>query len=81
MVCPGRVGRPGRTSWVGNLMQTIAITDEELELLRGLLQHEMNQMEVEILRTDTREYKEMLRRRRETLNRLLTRLALAPQPA
>ncbi len=62
-------------------MQKIEFTDEELALLRELVQHELGEIEVEILRTATRDFREMLKRRRDTIDHMLSRLAAVPQPA
>jgi hypothetical protein len=53
-------------------------TEEEIETLRELLDHEINQMDVEIDRTDTRDFKMMLRHRRDLLKSALQKLSPVP---
>ena len=55
-------------------MQTLLLTDEELELLAELVQSASNQTEVEVFRTDTREFKDMLKHRRAVLKQLVAKL-------
>ncbi len=62
-------------------MQRIEFTDPELDVLREVLRHEMSEIDLEIFRTDTHDFKEMLKRRRDVLDHVLTKLAAAPQPA
>ncbi len=62
-------------------MQTIEFTSEELELLRQVLERHLAVIDVELLHTDSREFKSHLKHRRETLERLLTRLPAAPVAA
>ena len=62
-------------------MKRIEFTDEELEVLRELLQNQDHVMDVEILRTDTHGFKEMLKHRREVLEKILSKLPATPQLA
>ncbi len=62
-------------------MQHIELTIEELEILRDLIRHQIDSMDVEVFRTDTRGYKEMLKRRRAVLETVLTKLATTPVTA
>ncbi|HWQ92149.1 MAG TPA: hypothetical protein VN673_10790 [Clostridia bacterium] len=55
-------------------MQTIELTTEEAGVLRDLLTHTISEMDVEVFRTDTHSFKEMLKHRRETLEHILNRL-------
>lgn len=59
-------------------MQTFELTAEEMEVLREILQHELTQMEVEVFRTDSRDFKEMLKHRRDILEHLMAKLSNAP---
>jgi hypothetical protein len=56
-------------------MQTFEFTAEEVEVLREVLQHGLSEIDVEVFRTDTRDFKEMLKHRREVLDHLLGKLA------
>ena len=62
-------------------MQTLSLSPEESETLREVLQHLLNDMDIEVFRTDTRNYKEMLKHRRELLERVLERLSALPAAA
>jgi len=57
-------------------MQTFELTTEEAEVLRDILQHNLKEMDVEVFRTDTHDFKEMLRHRRDVIQRMLGRLAI-----
>lgn len=56
-------------------MQTIELTAEEADMLRDVISHVIGDMNVEVFRTDTHDFKEMLKHRREVLERILVRLA------
>jgi hypothetical protein len=56
-------------------MQSVEFTMEESELLRELLQHKIEEADVELFHTDTRDYKQMLKHRRGVLEHLLTKLS------
>lgn len=58
-------------------MKTLAFTPEELELSRELLQHTHNEMDMEVVRTDNRIFKEQLKHRRAVLDQILDKLAPA----
>jgi hypothetical protein len=57
-------------------MQKFELTTEEAEVLRDILQHNLNELDVEVFRTDTHDFKEMLRHRRDVIERILGRLAV-----
>ncbi|HYG35864.1 MAG TPA: hypothetical protein VEC99_13820 [Clostridia bacterium] len=59
-------------------MQTLKLTNEEVEVLREILQHSMSEMDIEIFRTDTHDFKVMLQRRREIIDGILERIAHVP---
>ncbi len=61
-------------------MSELHLTSEEIEVLRGLLQHTINEMEVEVFRTDAHDFKEMLKHRRETIERILNKISAVPVP-
>ncbi len=62
-------------------MRTIELTDEERDLLRELLRQNRSEMEVEIFHTDSHDFKEILKRRRDALDHVLAKLAATLQPA
>ena len=55
-------------------MQNFECTAEEVEVLRDILQHNLSEIDVEVFRTDTHDFKEMLKRRRDTVEHLLSKL-------
>jgi hypothetical protein len=59
-------------------MNTIEFNPEELELFRELLEREQNELEFEVARTDTREFKELLKHRRAVLEHVLAKLPAVP---
>jgi len=61
-------------------MQTFELTTEEAEVLRDILQHNLKEMDVEVFRTDTHDFKEMLRHRSDVIQRMLGRLAIPVAP-
>ena len=56
-------------------MQTFELTAEEAEVLRDILQHNLNEVDVEVFRTDTHDFKAMLRHRRGLIEHMLAKLA------
>ena len=62
-------------------MERIELNSEEIEILCEVLQHNLAEIDLEIFRTDTREFKERLKHRRAALERILTRLSQARVPA
>lgn len=59
-------------------MQTIEFTMEEIEALRELLRHKIDEVDVETFRTDTHDFKQMLKHRRDLLEHLLAKISSAP---
>jgi len=62
-------------------MQNLSLSQEEIEALREVLHHVVANMDVEVFRTDTHDYKEMLKHRRAVLERMVERLNAIPVPA
>ena len=62
-------------------MLSFEFTAEEVEALRELLRHKIDEVDVETLRTDTHDFKQMLKHRRELLERVLGRFSHAPVAA
>ena len=59
-------------------MQAIEFTPEELEVLRELLEHSLREMNVEVLRTDSHDFKAMLKHRIELIEQVATKLSATP---
>lgn len=59
-------------------MQGVEFTAEEIEVLRELLRNKIDEVDIETFRTDTHTFKEMLKRRREVLEHMLTKLLSLP---
>ena len=57
-------------------MANLELDDAELSLLRMVVQSRLGVLDVEIAHTDTREFKDMLRAQRHTLERLEQKLDL-----
>ena len=58
-------------------MQNGELTYDESEVLREVLQHAVNELDIEIGRTDTHDFKEKLKQRRLILENLLSKLCSA----
>lgn len=56
-------------------MQHLELTPEERDMLRENLQRAMMEIDVEIFRTDTHDFKEILKHRRLIMEHLLTKLS------
>lgn len=59
-------------------MQNLEFSSEELDLLRDMLRHALSEIDVEVFRTDTHDFKAMLKSRRELMEHILTKLPAAP---
>ncbi len=62
-------------------MQNLEFTAEELEILREVLEHYMSEIDVEVFRTDTHDFKNLLKHRRDILEHILAKLSAAPVTA
>ena len=62
-------------------MQKVEFTFEEIEVLREVLQHGLTEIDVEVFRTDTHEFKAMLKRRRTVLEQVFSKLSAVPVAA
>ncbi len=62
-------------------MQSYEFSLEEMDILRDILRHAISDIDVEIFRTDTHDFKEMLKRRRQALEQILAKLPAAPVTA
>ncbi len=62
-------------------MQSLEFTAEELEVLREVLQRGVTEIDAEVFRTDTHEFKAILKHRREVLEKILTRISTLPMAA
>lgn len=56
-------------------------SNEEIGTLRDIIEHQLNEIDVEVGRTDTFEFKEMLKRRRDILKQILNKLVESPVAA
>jgi hypothetical protein len=59
-------------------MQTFELSSEETEVLREVLHHAVDEIDIEVFRTDTRDFKEMLKHRRDVLEHLMQKVPAAP---
>jgi porphobilinogen deaminase len=59
-------------------MRNVQLSLEQAEVIQELLQHRLAEMDLEIFRTDTHDYKQMLKHRRELLEQVLKELEFAP---
>lgn len=59
-------------------MQTIEFTMEELEVIREVLRHKIEEVDIEMFRTDTHDFKQMLKHRRDVFEHMLTKIERAP---
>jgi hypothetical protein len=62
-------------------MQSLEFTTEEQEILRDVLQHAIAEIDIEVFRTDTHDFKQMLKHRRENLEHMLSKLSATTAPA
>ena len=59
-------------------MNELQLNAEEMEVLRDMLRHAIDEMEVEVFRTDTHDFKLKLKHRREVLEHILGKLDWIP---
>ncbi len=59
-------------------MQNFELTREEMEVLREVFEHAMNELDIEIGRTDTHDFKDKLKCRRVIMDQILAKLTSAP---
>ncbi len=59
-------------------MQNLEFTPEEHEILEEVLRHQMQELEIEVARTATHDFKEKLKHRRQVLLALTAKLAARP---
>ncbi len=57
------------------VMQNLELAPEEVEVLQEVLDHERNELDVEIFRTDTHDFKVKLKHRREIVDQIMSRLS------
>jgi hypothetical protein len=65
-------------NWRSQMMQTIELTMEEVEALREMLKHKINEVDVEMFRTDTHDFKQMLKHRLELMEHILAKVTGNP---
>ena len=56
-------------------MQSIEFTPEELDVLREVLQHKLEEAGVEMFRTDTHDFKQMLKHRQQVMEHVLAKIS------
>jgi len=56
-------------------MQTLELTDEEVEILRDITKRHLHELDMELLHTDTYNFKEMLKRRKQVLETVLGKVS------
>jgi len=59
-------------------MKVLELTSEELEVLRDIVRRNVGEMEIEISHTHSRDFREMLRQRRQRLEQVLQKLMAQP---
>lgn len=59
-------------------MKVIELTSEELEVLRDTVRRNVSEMETEISHTHSRDFREMLKQRRQRLEQVLQKLMAEP---
>ena len=62
-------------------MQNLEFTAEEQEVLKDVLRHDIDEIEIEVFRTDTHDFKQMLKHRRALLEHMLSKLSATQVPA
>ncbi len=62
-------------------MHNLQLSAEEAEALKEVLRHLVADLDVEVLRTDTRDYKGLLKHRRELFDQILQKLNSIPVTA
>jgi hypothetical protein len=62
-------------------MRDCELTLEEANVLREVLNHAANELDIEIRRTDTPDFKEQLKRRRSVLEQIQVKVGSAPAMA
>ena len=62
-------------------MQNNEFTHEEMDILREVMQHAINELEIEIGRTDALDFKGGLKRRRAIMERIFAKLSPLPVSA
>jgi len=61
-----------------NDFMKLEMTSEELEVLREVLESELKEIDVEVFRTDTHDFKELLKHRRAVLEGFMAKLSAVP---
>ncbi len=56
-------------------MQHFELTPEELEILSDVLRHGIGEINIELYRTDTHDFKELLKHRKQVLEHLLDKFS------
>jgi hypothetical protein len=62
-------------------MLNSSFNSEELELLREVLERELREIDVEVFRTDSHDFKAILKQRKAMMEALLEKLSQNPVPS
>ena len=62
-------------------MRNVQLSLEEVEVIQELLQHRLAEMDLEIFRTDTHDYKQMLKHRKDVFEQILRKIEVMPMAA
>ena len=62
-------------------MIALELTDDELRILHDVLENDIAGLRTEVLHTDTRNYREMLKQKEHILEKILSKLPLTPLAA
>ncbi len=62
-------------------MQTLEFNAEELEVLRELLEHKLVEVDFELFHTDSHDFKSKLKRHREIIEQVLSRVSVVSAAA
>jgi hypothetical protein len=66
----GKSQKPGR----GNIMIQLNLTDEEEQHLKEAVSRRLSELDHEIAHTDSMAFKDVLKRRRETMQKIIEKL-------
>ena len=73
-----RFSEGNKTKIARMLMLNTEFTAEERDVLREVLEHQINELDVEADRTDTHDFKQKVRHRRDVLKQVLAKINAVP---
>ena len=62
-------------------MQKLELTPEQTKVLQEVLERQINEVDIEVFRTDTHDFKEMLKHRRQILDQILAKISATMVPS